>query len=66
MVVSDHSPCPPELKQMGEGEGHFLSAWGGISSLQFGMYNQFPVHMCQKRNENNLTLSKFFFNKMDH
>ncbi len=30
MVVSDHSPCTPELKR-----GHFLSAWGGIASLQF-------------------------------
>ncbi len=32
MIVSDHSPCPPELK-LGE-EGDFLRAWGGISSLQ--------------------------------
>jgi allantoinase len=30
MIVSDHSPCTPHLKQ-----GDFLSAWGGISSLQF-------------------------------
>jgi allantoinase len=30
LVVSDHSPCTPHLK------GHdFLSAWGGISSVQF-------------------------------
>ncbi len=29
-VVSDHSPCTPELKR-----GHFHSAWGGIASLQF-------------------------------
>src|SRR5690606_5236629 len=29
MVVSDHSPCPPDMK-----EGDFASAWGGISSLQ--------------------------------
>lgn len=34
-VVSDHSPCPPELKQPGSGD--FLKAWGGISSLQFGL-----------------------------
>jgi len=33
MVVSDHSPCVPELKTC----GNFLTAWGGISSLQFGM-----------------------------
>ncbi len=33
MVVSDHSPCPPEMKRKQEGD--FLKAWGGISSLQF-------------------------------
>ncbi|HKR61486.1 MAG TPA: allantoinase AllB, partial [Pyrinomonadaceae bacterium] len=33
MIVSDHSPCPPELKQKERGD--FLAAWGGISSLQF-------------------------------
>lgn len=32
-VVSDHSPCPGELKRPKEGD--FLRAWGGISSLQF-------------------------------
>lgn len=32
MVVSDHSPCPPEMKRRAEGD--FLQAWGGISSLQ--------------------------------
>src|SRR5438876_7859402 len=32
MIVSDHSPCPPELKRREEGD--FLQAWGGISSLQ--------------------------------
>jgi allantoinase len=32
MVVSDHSPCPPEMKLREEGD--FLKAWGGISSLQ--------------------------------
>jgi allantoinase len=31
-VVSDHSPCPPEMKLRGQGD--FLNAWGGISSLQ--------------------------------
>ncbi|WP_025274723.1 allantoinase AllB [Haloglycomyces albus] len=31
-VVSDHSPCPPELK-----DGDFADAWGGISSLQTGL-----------------------------
>lgn len=31
-VVSDHSPCPPEMKLRERGD--FLNAWGGISSLQ--------------------------------
>ncbi|KAJ1089528.1 hypothetical protein NDU88_002679 [Pleurodeles waltl] len=35
MVVSDHSPCTPDLKLLGDGD--FLKAWGGISSLQFGL-----------------------------
>jgi allantoinase len=34
-VVSDHSPCSPELKHMEK--GNFHQAWGGISSLQFGL-----------------------------
>lgn len=34
MVVSDHSPCTPELKKLDSGD--FAQAWGGISSLQFG------------------------------
>ncbi|MDX6696279.1 MAG: allantoinase [Blastocatellia bacterium] len=33
MIVSDHSPCPPEMKLKETGD--FLQAWGGISSLQF-------------------------------
>ncbi|MGB9181450.1 MAG: allantoinase AllB [Pyrinomonadaceae bacterium] len=32
MVVSDHSPCPPEMKR--RDTGNFIDAWGGISSLQ--------------------------------
>lgn len=35
MVVSDHSPCTPALKLLEEGD--FMSAWGGISALQFGL-----------------------------
>jgi len=34
-IVSDHSPCTPELKRMEE--GNFAQAWGGISSLQFAL-----------------------------
>ena len=33
-VVSDHSPCPPELKAAATGD--FGEAWGGIASLQLG------------------------------
>ncbi|WP_138760948.1 allantoinase AllB [Modestobacter altitudinis] len=32
LVVSDHSPCTPELKQLDVGD--FASAWGGIAGLQ--------------------------------
>uniref|UniRef100_A0A4W6EXG8 allantoinase n=1 Tax=Lates calcarifer TaxID=8187 RepID=A0A4W6EXG8_LATCA len=35
MVVSDHSPCTPDLKKLDTGD--FSQAWGGISSLQFGL-----------------------------
>ncbi|XP_033763464.1 allantoinase, mitochondrial-like [Pecten maximus] len=35
MVVSDHSPCTPELKQLDTGD--FTTAWGGIASVQFGL-----------------------------
>ncbi|MFI0451727.1 amidohydrolase family protein [Actinomadura sp. 6N118] len=31
-VVTDHSPCTPELKR-----GDFVSAWGGIASVQLGL-----------------------------
>lgn len=34
MVVSDHSPCTPNLKRTEEGD--FMAAWGGIAGLQFG------------------------------
>jgi allantoinase len=34
-IVSDHSPCTPELKLLEQGD--FNKAWGGISSLQFGL-----------------------------
>ncbi|MDG1482707.1 MAG: allantoinase AllB [Myxococcota bacterium] len=35
LVVSDHSPCIPGLKLLDTGD--FLSAWGGIASLQLGL-----------------------------
>ena len=31
MVVTDHSPCPPEMK--GREAGRFDQAWGGVASL---------------------------------
>ncbi len=34
-VVSDHSPSPPELKNIESGD--FAAAWGGVSSLQLGL-----------------------------
>ena len=34
-IVSDHSPCTPELKKIDSGD--LESAWGGISALQFGL-----------------------------
>ena len=35
IVVTDHSPCPPELK--GAAPADLGVAWGGISSLQLGL-----------------------------
>jgi allantoinase len=34
-VVSDHSPCTPELKRPDVGD--FGAAWGGVASLQLGL-----------------------------
>jgi allantoinase len=31
LIATDHSPCPPEMKRMQDGD--FLRAWGGIASL---------------------------------
>ncbi len=35
LIASDHSPCPPHMKQLET--GRFDLAWGGISSLQLGL-----------------------------
>jgi allantoinase len=35
MVVTDHSPCTPELKRLGDGD--LAAAWGGIASLELGL-----------------------------
>ncbi|MBO0850077.1 MAG: amidohydrolase family protein, partial [Pseudonocardia sp.] len=34
-VVTDHSPCTPELRRLDAGD--FGTAWGGIASLQVGL-----------------------------
>ncbi|HEY4002166.1 MAG TPA: allantoinase AllB, partial [Candidatus Xenobia bacterium] len=36
-VVSDHSPSPPGLKALEQGD--FMTAWGGISSAQLSLSN---------------------------
>jgi allantoinase len=35
MIVSDHSPAPPDLKCRESGD--FRRAWGGVASLQLGL-----------------------------
>jgi allantoinase len=35
LVATDHSPCPPEMKQLES--GNFKSAWGGIASLSMAL-----------------------------
>jgi allantoinase len=35
LVATDHSPAPPELKHLVDGD--FVAAWGGIASLQLGL-----------------------------
>ena len=43
-ISSDHSPAPPEIKQLESGD--FFKAWGGISGLQFTL----PVLFTSGRN----------------
>ena len=35
LVATDHSPCPPEMKKLDE--GNFKTAWGGIASLSIAL-----------------------------
>jgi allantoinase len=35
MIVTDHSPCPPEMKRLDA--GRFDQAWGGIASLSLAL-----------------------------
>jgi allantoinase len=47
-IVSDHSPCAPDLKLPGSGD--FAGAWGGIASLQLGLpviWTRARSHGCQ-------------------
>jgi allantoinase len=50
MVVTDHSPCLPEMKRTDEGS--FQTAWGGIASLSLAL----PVMWTEAR-ERGFTLS---------
>ena len=34
-IVSDHSPCPPDMKKKETGD--FFAAWGGVASLELGL-----------------------------
>ena len=34
-IVTDHSPAPPDLKEITS--GNFKKAWGGIASIQFAL-----------------------------
>jgi allantoinase len=45
-VATDHSPAPPDLKQIETGD--FTSAWGGITSLQYAL----PVLWTAAKNRN--------------
>jgi allantoinase len=45
LVATDHSPCPPEMKRLAE--GNFRPAWGGIASLSVAlplMYTEATQH----------------------
>jgi len=35
LIASDHSPCPPAMKE--PGSGNFMTAWGGIASLELSL-----------------------------
>jgi len=35
MVVTDHSPCPPAMKRLAD--GNFRTAWGGVASLSMAL-----------------------------
>lgn len=45
MVVSDHSPCTPQLKKPETGD--FMGAWGGIAGLQLGLSGLFTASLAR-------------------
>jgi allantoinase len=51
LLASDHSPAPPERKQLESGD--FFKAWGGISGLQFTL----PILFSEGK-QRGLTLEK--------
>jgi allantoinase len=53
MIVSDHSPCPPEMKLPQERD--FMKAWGGISSLQLRLPVMYTASVRRNFSINQLT-----------
>lgn len=50
-VATDHSPAPPEMKELESGD--FMKAWGGISSIQFALpvlWTAAKKHDCSLKN----------------
>jgi allantoinase len=45
MIVTDHSPCPPSMKQLDS--GRFDTAWGGIASLSLAV-SVIHTECCQR------------------
>ena len=58
-VATDHSPAPPELKELQSGD--FMKAWGGVASLQFA----FPAlwTAARKRNFSMIDMSAWLSEK---
>ena len=56
-VVSDHSPCPPAMKHLADGD--FGAAWGGISSVQLSL----PVVWTQARDRGREQIRSLHFRR---
>lgn len=54
-VASDHSPATPDLK--GIQDGNFMTAWGGIASIQFALPALWTA--ARKRNCNETDIAKW-------